>query len=119
MSRSGYSDDYENVNLWRGAVDRSIRGRRGQAFLKEMLDALDAMPDKRLITGDLIYDGSVCAIGAVGVKRGMDMKDIDPEDHKAVASKFGVAHAMACELMYLNDECGHFTETPEERFVRM
>jgi hypothetical protein len=37
MSRSGYSDDLENWSLirWRGAVASAIRGRRGQAFLRE------------------------------------------------------------------------------------
>ncbi len=121
MSRSGYTDDYEQwqVNLWRAAVGRAIAGKRGQALLCEMLEAFDAMPDKRLISEDLISDGRVCALGAVGVKRGMDMSEIDPDDHEAVAAKFGIAHAMACELMYLNDEWGPRAETPEQRFVRM
>lgn len=119
MSRSGYSDDCENLNLWRGAVDRALRGRRGQAFLKETLDALDAMPEKMLTAHELEADGEVCVLGAVGRARGMDMKDIDPDDHEAVAAKFGVSHAMACELMYLNDELGPRSETPEERFARM
>jgi hypothetical protein len=107
------------LNLWRGAVDRALRGRRGQAFLKEMLDSLDAMPEKMLTTHELEADGEVCALGAVGRARGMDMKDIDPEDHEDVAAKFGVSHAMACEIMYLNDEFGPRSETPKERFARM
>ncbi len=39
MSRSGYDDNYDDealCNLWRGAVERAIKGKRGQAFLREM-----------------------------------------------------------------------------------
>ena len=64
MSRSGYSDDCSGreLNLWRGAVESAIRGKRGQAFLREMLVALDAMPEKRLIAGELVTPtGEVCA----------------------------------------------------------
>ena len=45
MSRSGYSDDDEDGRLamWRGAVQSAIRGKRGQAALRELLTALDAM----------------------------------------------------------------------------
>jgi hypothetical protein len=68
MSRSGYSDDCDQWDMirWRGAVASSIRGARGQAFLKEMLAALDALPEPKLIAEELESDGAVCAIGAVG-----------------------------------------------------
>ncbi len=120
MSRSGYSDDGENwqFSLWRGAVASAFRGRRGQAFLREMLAALDALPEKRLVTNELQADGAVCALGAVGKARGLDMAKIDPDDHEGVAAKFDVAHAMACEIMYENDEFWQ-PESPEGRFYRM
>lgn len=60
MSRSGYVDDMCDqwaMICYRGAVSSAIRGRRGQAFLREMLAALDAMPEKRLISGALVFDG--------------------------------------------------------------
>lgn len=60
MSRSGYTDDTEDqwsLIRYRGAVASAIRGARGQAFLREMLTALDAMPEKRLISGALVFDG--------------------------------------------------------------
>lgn len=60
MSRSGYVDDMGDqwaMIRYRGAVSSAIRGRRGQAFLREMLAALDAMPEKRLISGALVFDG--------------------------------------------------------------
>ena len=60
MSRSGYVDDMCDqwaMIRYRGAVRSAIRGRRGQAFLREMLAALDAMPEKRLTAGALVFDG--------------------------------------------------------------
>jgi hypothetical protein len=122
MSRSGYSEDCEDqwaLIRWRGAVASAIRGRRGQAFLREMVDALEALPAKRLVAGELqIPDGEVCAIGAVGKARGVDMTNLDPEDAETVAGTFGIADVMAREIVYENDECG-WRETPEQRFDRM
>jgi hypothetical protein len=63
MSRSGYSDDCDDQwrhIMWWGAVTSSIRGKRGQAFLREMRDALDAMPEKRLAPDALVRGGEVC-----------------------------------------------------------
>ncbi len=122
MSRSGYSDDYEQWSLirWRGAVASAIKGKRGQEFLYEMLHALAALPDRKLIAHDLEKDGAVCALGALGKARGLDMSGVDPEDHEAIAAFFGIPHALACEVMYWNDEdwpARH--ETTEERFARM
>lgn len=134
MSRSGYSEDCEQWDLirYRGAVKSAIRGKRGQAFLNEMLAALDAMPVKRLITDKLIAPDrvsfahwglieaeSVCAIGAVGNARNIDMSGIDPHDPETVAGKFGIADALAKEIVYENDEGWYGRETPEQRFIRM
>src|SRR6185295_11408998 len=82
LSRSGYSDDGERWDLirYRGAVASAIRGARGQTFLKEILAALDAMPEKKLIANELEEDGQVCALGALGKARGLDMAGIDPEN---------------------------------------
>ena len=76
MSRSGYSVDGDldhwQLIRWRGAVNSAMNGKRGQAFLRELLDALDALPEPKLIDHDLVrYDGSTdtnlfCALGAVG-----------------------------------------------------
>ena len=121
MSRSGYSDDVDNWDLirWRGAVKSAIRGRRGQAFLKEMSAALEALPAPRLIKDELVRaDGEVCAIGAVAVSRGMDVSEIDPHDSEQVAQAFGISHAMASEVMFMNDEAWILRD-PEERFQYM
>jgi hypothetical protein len=135
MSRSGYIEDCDDqwaLIRWRGAVKSAIRGKRGQAFLREMLTAMDAMPVKRLIAHELeatdlipVSHGGVhevepvCAIGTVGKTRGIDMSKIDPEDYDTVAGKFGIASPMAREIAWKNDECGRSRETPEERFQRM
>lgn len=121
MSRSGYSDDYEQWSLirWRGAVASAIRGTRGQAFLREMIEALDAMPEKRLIQEELVHEGEVCAMGAVALKRGLDVSNVDPEEREEVAKLFGIAEAMAAEISYENDEGDWRDETPEKRWERM
>lgn len=123
MSRSGYSEDCDGWELimWRGAVDSAIRGKRGQAFLREMLAALDAMPEKRLITDDLEASGEVCALGSVGKARGLDMSELDPEDRYTVANVFGISRAMAAEIVFENDDgAGYWSkETPEVRWHRM
>lgn len=121
MTRSGYTEDPENdwvMNCWRGAVASALRGRRGQAFLREMLAALDMLPEKCLIRNELVKEGEVCVLGAVALARGQDVSAVNPEDHDTVASTFGIAHAMACEIMYENDE-GSYQETREKRFTRM
>lgn len=122
MSRAEYSDDIDDLwqlIRWRGAVTSAFRGKRGQAFLRELLAALDAMPNKRLIRGELVEGGEVCALGAVAVARGINVEDVDPEDHKEVAATLGIADAMAREIMYENDEYFGFSLDPEVRWGRM
>lgn len=122
MSRSGYSDDCENLDLFRNAVDRAIKGKRGQAFLKEMAAAMDAMPAKRLIANDLIDDsGEVCAIGSVCKARGIDVSKIEIQDPSEVAKAVGIAWSMAAEIEWINDEYFgyHSDETPEQRWTRV
>jgi hypothetical protein len=134
MSRSGYSDDgSDNWSLicWRGAVNSALRGKRGQDFLKELAEAMDAMPVKRLVTEELQAEGEFCTLGVVGNARNLDMSVIDPGDPEAVAGKFGLAGAMVREIVWENDEhpgvygtkpdgsTGWRRETPEERWIRM
>lgn len=118
MTKSGYTDDYEDtglLNLYRQAVNRAIHGKRGQSFLRKLRDALDAMPTKRLIVDEIRNDsGDVCALGAVDPHaKGYDADDL--------AQYFGIARSMAAEIVYLNDEADHWRqrETPEQRWTRM
>lgn len=131
MSRSGYTDDCENLALWRGAVDRAIKGRRGQKALRELATALDAMPIKALAAESLVnQSGEFCTLGVLGNSRGLPIEAIDPEDSGAAAQAFDIAQAMVREIVYLNDEAdeyprfidGHWCrkpETPQERWARM
>lgn len=122
MSRSGYNDDCGGWALicWRGAVARAIAGKRGQAFLYEMLHAMAALPERKLIDGELEQDGAVCALGAVGKARGIDMSGIEVDDRDQVAEVFGIAPALAAEIVWMNDEAyWRGSETPEHRFERM
>lgn len=123
MSRSGYDDDYDcgdnSAYLYRGAVVSALRGKRGQNFLNEMLQAMASLPEKNLIDHDLQRDGAFCAIGTVGKARGIDMTGIDPEDAHTVARLFGIAESMAREIVYMNDDFLWTNETPEQRFERM
>lgn len=121
MSRSGYSEDLDTLDLgrWRGQVASATRGKRGQQFFRDLLAALDAMPEKRLIAHELEKDGQVCAIGSLGVKRGINMAEMDPEEPDEVAAAFNIASCLAQETVYMNDEAHYSPETPEQRWVRM
>lgn len=123
MSRSNYNDDIDQWALirWRGAVNAATVGKRGQEFFRGLLAALDALPEKKLIANELVENssGCVCALGALGKARGIDMADIDPEDSERVAGIFNIADALSREVVYMNDEYGPWEETPEHRFTRV
>lgn len=120
MSRSGYSDDCENVELYRATVERALKGKRGQIFLCELVAALDAMPEKALIAGELVNEsGACCAVGAVCKARSLDVSTVDYYDPDSVARAVGIARSMAAEIEYMNDEWGNRGETPAQRWERM
>jgi hypothetical protein len=133
MSRHGYSDDGDYDQWasirWRGQVASAFRGARGQAFLREAIQALEDLPEKKLAPGSFAEasDGqpNFCTLGAVGRKRGLDMSHLqamaeDEDDTSADAgAAFGIARAMAAEIMFYNDEYGPHNETDEQRWHRM
>lgn len=121
MSRSGYSDEGEGINLWRGAVRSALRGKRGQAALQALGEAMDAMPVKTLAAASLVNaDGEFCTLGVLGQSRGMDMSQLDPDDWEAVAKAFGLSEAMVREIVYLNDErCTPYDYPGEKRWLFM
>lgn len=122
VGRSGYSDDWDGrgvaPELYRRAVENAINGKRGQAFLTELVAALDALPAKRLIEGDLERDGEVCAIGAVGRARGLDMKPLHVDSPSHLAEAFKIPRCLVAEIEFENDDDFSYTKslTPEERF---
>lgn len=121
MSRSNYSEDLDSWSLirWRGAVASGTRGQRGQALFVDMVKALDDMPIKELIANSLECEDGVCALGAVGRRRGVALTDIDPEDRETVAAVFNIPFSLACEVVYENDEVGGRNETPAQRWARI
>lgn len=132
MSRSGYIDDWDDylaLGRYRGQVKSAIRGKRGQAFLRELAAAMDAMPDKELIAQDLINEyGDCCTIGVVCKARELDVSKVDPEEPESVGALVGISRQMAAEIAYENDECSRLhkdesgkwrQETPSERWQRM
>src|SRR6266436_3595798 len=70
--RIGYSEDEDyqgQFALWRANLNRCLLGKKGQQALRELHEALIALPEKRLIAGSLAEDGEVCAIGALLANR--------------------------------------------------
>lgn len=121
MSRHGYSEgDGDNWSyiMYSGQLASAVRGKRGQSFFKDLVVALEEMPLKRLVAGELRKDGEVCALGALGIKRGMNLEKLDPEDYEIVACEFNIATQLAREVVWQNDEvCDRMT--PENRWNRM
>lgn len=139
MSRSGYREydgdgDILAMGRWQAMLKSAFQGKRGRQFLIDLRDAMDAMPVKRLISGELKdADGEVCAIGSVAVRRGVDISDMlmppdcDPDDWHSdweseaeenaerLSERLDIAACMAQEVMYQNDECDqlHLDSTGE------
>lgn len=128
MARHGYIDDdwTPETALWRGRVASAIRGRRGQAMLRELVAALDAMPEKRLVARQLqTKDGDCCAIGSLCRAKGRDLTEHADDDeydlqelNGDLAAMLDVAECLVQEIEYENDE-GGWKETPEQRWERM
>jgi hypothetical protein len=104
MNRSGYSDYAEDAS--------------GQKLLRDLLAALDAMPVKELIAGKLEHKGAVCALGALGMARGLDMSGIRSMNTYDMAEAFDAARALVADIFFTND--GRFAYlTPHDRFLCM
>jgi hypothetical protein len=121
MNRSGCVEECDDdlaFGRWRGQVTSAIRGHRGQAFLCELAEAMDAMPIKELITDELIDEhGNCCTIGVICKARGIDVSKIDPEDPRQVGDAVGIARQLAAEIEYENDD--FVCQLPKDRWVRM
>lgn len=118
MNRSGYVDDGGDdlaLGRWRAQVASAIRGKRGQRFIRDLITALDAMPEKKLIEGAFQTDGGCCAAGAVGRLRGVDMSGLNPPEDDLeyydakewnipAAEVLDVAVPLIAEVEWVNDE---------------
>ena len=151
MSRVSYNDDcYDVADMLRGYAwehntRRAFQGRRGQRFLRELRDALEAMPVKRLAGGSWVIrqddllrpdgtprtgaprpdvegvPGDVCALGVVARAHGIpdeEMPDDYSDSFKDAADMFDIAPPMAWAILEENDELNG-RKTPEERYENM
>lgn len=73
MSRfdNDYEPEYNNAwDLWNASLNQHLGGAKGQQALRELRDALLAMPEKCLIAGRLADEqGHVCTVGALALHR--------------------------------------------------
>ncbi len=119
MSRSGFSEidewDQETIlamGRTKGRITSATRGRRGQAFLRLALSALDRMEDKRLAGGTFgVGDaGCMCLMSSVATETGRAsvLSDLDPWDGEGacfrLAEAFDVAPVLVQDLVWDNDE---------------
>lgn len=114
MSRSGYSEDYGEdfpgqLELYRANVERSIGSKAGQARLRELRDALLALPEKRL-AGDVFApaSGEACALGVWAKQYIPDAEEVrrfdgDDDDTATLLKPFGWPRLVVKDLVYAND----------------
>jgi hypothetical protein len=114
---SDYFDSHWELEQYRGRVANTIKGKRSQKFIKDLISALDILPEKKLISNALESSGQFCAIGSVGRARGIQMSEINPEDCDSIAKIFDISPTLAREISYENDETG--SVNPENRWLRM
>lgn len=121
--RIGYSEEEDfsgQFDLWQANCRRSLRGKRGQQELRELHAALLALPEKRLIHGSLEdEEGGVCAIGAYGKRKGLDLSKFDVDcDTDEVGIAGGMPRLVAWKVVEMNDiELDRLT--PEKRYEKM
>lgn len=132
MSRSSYSDDFGEdfpgqLELFRANVERSMRGKAGQARLRELREALLALPVKALHDG-IFAEGTrerpvVCALGAWALQqvggdpaKAAPLAGPSPEEDEATAGALG-AHGwprlVVLDTIFKNDDTRYVYETFE------
>lgn len=140
-----YNFDYndESLNegryaLWQANLQRALKGKRGQKALRELREALLALPVKKLVAGslcDLAADGeaSFCAVGAFAFYKRQQAGESAEHAIQALAEAdsgeeyelptveegeaCGLVHTLAWELAMRNDEI-YGGLTPEGRYTR-
>jgi hypothetical protein len=133
MSRINVSEDCDEfpnaAELWHANIQRSLAGRKGQAILRELRDALLALPQKRLIDEYVANEqGEVCTVGALLLERRVragedreaalaDLAKVEDYTDSYAADK-GVPKILAWWFAYVNDyELRHLT--PEDRYAHV
>lgn len=136
MSRfngENYDEEWNNQwELWEANTLRHMRGPAGQAILRELREALLALPERKLINSRLADEqGCVCTIGALALHRGRKVEELaalipaelwdEYEEElktEALGRELGLKHVMIVALAGQNDDTWR-TETPEQRFERV
>jgi hypothetical protein len=131
MSRSGYSDDCDYLELYRGNnVYRSMRSKAGQARLRELRDALLAMPVKAL-EADIFVGGTsdapkVCALGAwalakcggdVAAARALVPNEADDYETADALKAHDWPRLVVHDAIFWNDEAAWNVQTAEQRYA--
>lgn len=126
MSRfwDGESDDPLDWGRYEAAKRSTLRGKRGQAFLRELIAALDALPKPELSEGALgdRRTGCVCALGAVALAQGDSFDDLAKDDGswgpEDAAEWYGISPTLANEIISANDEWrdGNDAKTRQSRW---
>lgn len=117
MSRSCYTDDCgQTLGLFRANVDRSIAGKLGQARLRELRDALVALPEKRL-AADVFAPklGEACALGVWAQSHVADAEAVarfDGDDHDTarLLKPYHWPKLVVLETIYENDRTKYIYE---------
>jgi hypothetical protein len=122
MSRSCYTDDFGDdfpcqLNLYRANVDRSIASKAGQARLRELRDALTALPEKKL--ADEVFappTGEACALGVWAKRHIPDAETVqtfdgDDNDTAELLKPFKWPRLVVMDLVYANDEPNYIYES--------
>jgi len=121
FNSDGDCDSNSNyVYLWDSRVRRIIEGKRGQRVLLELIEALLALPQRRLISGAIATPtGDVCTVGALAKKRGVNLDrdnlyarrdepprgwEGDEEETADLGASLGITWTLAWQLGYMNDE---------------
>lgn len=120
MGRTSWTEfdgeDSREHALFQGRLSRSLRGKAGQAALRELEAALVAMPEPELYSGVFAQpSGEVCALGALavakkvaaGVSRAEALAvcaDVDPDLSEEVGEDLGFPRLVAQAVVWENDE---------------
>lgn len=134
-----YENEYNAWALWEQATTIALGSVKGQQILRDLRDALLALPSKRLISGQLACKGEVCTMGALAAYRRRDEdraevlaeleRKIDYDEDGPyggweadeatilVGQEVGVGVALSSHMAWLNDSYG--SVTPEQRYERV
>lgn len=125
-----YPESLEEVmaaGRWARNSVTTLNSKRGQTALRELRDALLALPQKRLVTDtfcEVDEEGNInaCVLGALALHKGFKPDDLiilDGESASETAdwasNNLGLVYTLAWNLVEMNDE--QFSlKTPEQRY---